>query len=46
MGTVRAPYPSYMDAIDGKSIVSIERDATTVTFRNRLGVAVGTHDDS
>ncbi len=42
MTTVDAPYPSYLDNINGLSIIRIERTDTTVTFRNRAGDAVGT----
>lgn len=41
MSTVRAPYPSKMDTINGKSVVTMIRTPTTVTFKNRAGVSVG-----
>lgn len=41
MSTVRAPYPSKMDTINGKSVTSMIRTPTTVTFKNRAGVSVG-----
>lgn len=41
MSTVDAPYPSRLEEINDSSVSTLERDADTVTFKNRAGVVVG-----